>query len=65
MCGNRRWMFAIIKVFRIAALLAICPPARADPGPIIHYAPAENLDHVEAALIDTAQQEIDLAACGI
>ena len=63
-------MFAIIdvcdnKVFRIAALLAICPPARADPGPIIHYAPAENLDHVEAALIDTAQHEIDLAACGI
>jgi phosphatidylserine/phosphatidylglycerophosphate/cardiolipin synthase-like enzyme len=43
-----------------AAFLAICPPCRADPAPIIHYAPSENLEDV--ALIDTARNEIDLAA---
>ena len=31
-------------------------------GPAIHYAPAENLEHVDVALIDSARQEIDLAA---
>ena len=44
----------------VAAILALCAPARADPA--IHYAPAENLEHVDVALIDTARQEIDLAA---
>jgi phosphatidylserine/phosphatidylglycerophosphate/cardiolipin synthase-like enzyme len=34
----------------------------ADPAPVIHYAPAENLEHIDVALIDTAQREIDLAA---
>jgi phosphatidylserine/phosphatidylglycerophosphate/cardiolipin synthase-like enzyme len=43
-----------------AALLVLCAPGRADPA--IHYAPAENLEHVEVALIDTAKREIDLAA---
>ena len=28
----------------------------------IHYAPAENLEHVDVALIDAAKHEIDLAA---
>jgi hypothetical protein len=45
-----------------AALLALWPPCHADPAPIIHYAPTENLEHVDVALIDTARQEIDLAA---
>ena len=43
-----------------AALLALCPQAQADPA--IHYAPAENLEHIDVALIDTAKREIDLAA---
>jgi phosphatidylserine/phosphatidylglycerophosphate/cardiolipin synthase-like enzyme len=43
-----------------AALLALCPQARADPA--IHYAPDENLEHVDVALIDTAKREIDFAA---
>jgi hypothetical protein len=34
--------------------------ARADPA--IHYAPIENLEHIDVALIDTAKREIDLAA---
>jgi hypothetical protein len=37
-------------------------PCRADPAPIIHYAPAENLEHVDVELIDGARHEIDLAA---
>jgi phosphatidylserine/phosphatidylglycerophosphate/cardiolipin synthase-like enzyme len=28
----------------------------------VHYAPAENLEHIDIPLIDTARQEIDLAA---
>jgi phosphatidylserine/phosphatidylglycerophosphate/cardiolipin synthase-like enzyme len=34
----------------------------ADPAPIIHYAPAENLEHIDAALIDRAKHDIDMAA---
>jgi phosphatidylserine/phosphatidylglycerophosphate/cardiolipin synthase-like enzyme len=30
--------------------------------PIIHYAPAENLEHVDVAMIDRAEHEINLAA---
>ena len=52
-----------------SALTAICPilalpasPCSADPAPVIHYAPAENLEHVDVALIDRAEHEIDLAA---
>jgi phosphatidylserine/phosphatidylglycerophosphate/cardiolipin synthase-like enzyme len=48
------------RLILAAALLAICPAARSDPA--IHYAPAENLEHVDVALIDTARNEIDIAA---
>jgi phosphatidylserine/phosphatidylglycerophosphate/cardiolipin synthase-like enzyme len=41
-------------------LLASLAPCRADLA--IHYAPAENLEHVEVALIDGAEREIDMAA---
>jgi hypothetical protein len=49
---------------RIAAclLLASLAPCCADPAPIIHYAPAEHLEHVDVALIDRAEREIDMAA---
>jgi hypothetical protein len=43
----------------VASILALC---RANPAPSIHYAPAENLEHVDVALIDTAKHEIDMAA---
>jgi hypothetical protein len=32
-------------------------PCGADPAPIIHYAPTENLEHVDVALIDRAEHE--------
>jgi phosphatidylserine/phosphatidylglycerophosphate/cardiolipin synthase-like enzyme len=46
----------------IAAILALYPQCRADPALVIHYAPAENLEHIDVALIDTAKHEIDMAA---
>lgn len=46
----------------VAGLLALCPQGVADPAPAIHYAPAENLEHIDVALINTAQHEIDIAA---
>jgi phosphatidylserine/phosphatidylglycerophosphate/cardiolipin synthase-like enzyme len=54
----------------IACLLAIIGGSGAmraagvsvDASPAVHYAPAENLEHIDVALIDTAQSEIDLAA---
>ena len=48
----------------IAAVLflASLAPGKAEPAPIIHYAPAENLEHVDVDLIDRAQHEIDMAA---
>jgi phosphatidylserine/phosphatidylglycerophosphate/cardiolipin synthase-like enzyme len=48
----------------IAALLflASLAPGLADPAPVIHYAPIENLEHVDVALIDSAEREIDMAA---
>jgi phosphatidylserine/phosphatidylglycerophosphate/cardiolipin synthase-like enzyme len=35
---------------------------RTEPAPAIHYAPAENLEHIDVALIDRAEHEIDMAA---
>jgi phosphatidylserine/phosphatidylglycerophosphate/cardiolipin synthase-like enzyme len=34
----------------------------ADPAPIVDYAPAENLEHIDVELIDSARHEIDFAA---
>ncbi|HUB65339.1 MAG TPA: phospholipase D-like domain-containing protein [Methylocella sp.] len=34
----------------------------ADPPAIIHYAPVENLEHADVALIDQAEHKIDIAA---
>jgi PLD-like domain len=45
-----------------AVFVTIGPLSHADPAPTIHYAPAENLEHIDVALIDTARREIDLAA---
>jgi hypothetical protein len=43
-------------------LLGPLTPCCADPAPVIHYAPAENLEHVDVAIIDRAEREIDPAA---
>jgi phosphatidylserine/phosphatidylglycerophosphate/cardiolipin synthase-like enzyme len=53
-----------VRSTRIAVclLLASLVPGAADPAPAIHYAPVENLEHVDVALIDRAEHEIDMAA---
>jgi phosphatidylserine/phosphatidylglycerophosphate/cardiolipin synthase-like enzyme len=55
-----------MKLFRAAiiaaAFVAIGAFSRADPVPTVHYAPAENLEHIDVALIDSARHEIDFAA---
>jgi phosphatidylserine/phosphatidylglycerophosphate/cardiolipin synthase-like enzyme len=37
-------------------------PCATDPAPAIHYAPTENLEHIDVALIHGARHEIDMAA---
>jgi len=49
---------SLTAVFFLASLA----PCGADPAPVIHYAPTENLEHIDVALIDTAKREIDMAA---
>jgi phosphatidylserine/phosphatidylglycerophosphate/cardiolipin synthase-like enzyme len=49
---------SLTAVFFLASLA----PCGADPAPVIHYAPAENLEHIDVELIDSARQEIDMAA---
>ncbi len=34
----------------------------ADPAPVIHYSPVENLEHTDIMLIDQAEHNIDIAA---
>jgi phosphatidylserine/phosphatidylglycerophosphate/cardiolipin synthase-like enzyme len=45
-----------------AAFIAVGALSRADPVPTVHYAPAENLEHIDVELIDSARHEIDFAA---
>ncbi len=57
----------MVNLFRAsltaALLLAlVAPPCCADPAPAIHYAPVENLEHIDVALIDRSEHEIDMAA---
>jgi phosphatidylserine/phosphatidylglycerophosphate/cardiolipin synthase-like enzyme len=46
----------------VVVFLETLGPCAADPAPVIHYAPAENLEHIDVALIDSARHEIDIAA---
>jgi len=46
----------------VALFLASIPPCSADPTRVIHYPPAENLEHVVVDLIDRPEHEIDQAA---
>jgi phosphatidylserine/phosphatidylglycerophosphate/cardiolipin synthase-like enzyme len=46
----------------LAVLLTLSTRGVVDPAPTLHYAPTENLEHIDEALIDTAEHEIDLAA---
>jgi PLD-like domain len=53
--GGGRLLGLAISLFSIPACLA-------DPAPVIHYAPVENLEHSDVALIDQAEHNIDIAA---
>ena len=53
--GNEQYAASLL-------LASLAAPCCADPAPVIHYAPAENLEHVDVALIDRAEHEIDMAA---
>jgi hypothetical protein len=39
----------------VAPAIAFIVPAYADPAPVVHYAPAENLELIDVELIDTAK----------
>ena len=59
------WLSSVILIVAtILAFLLIIGiiGAEADPAPVIRYAPAENLEHIDVALIDRAEHEIDMAA---
>jgi hypothetical protein len=45
-CGARPRI--AVSVF----LALLTAPCHADPPPVIHYAPTENLEHIDVALID-------------
>lgn len=46
----------------IGLLAASFVASLADQTPIVHYAPAENLERIDVGLIDQAQSSIDMAA---
>jgi phosphatidylserine/phosphatidylglycerophosphate/cardiolipin synthase-like enzyme len=64
--GGQGWERQLLSLFRasLTTFLVLAPlaPCGADPAPVIHYAPEENLEHVDVALIDRVQHEIDMAA---
>jgi phosphatidylserine/phosphatidylglycerophosphate/cardiolipin synthase-like enzyme len=65
-CHGASWSVSLnllrTSVAAFLLLASLAAPCWADPPPIIHYAPGENLEHVDVALIDRAEHEIDMAA---
>jgi phosphatidylserine/phosphatidylglycerophosphate/cardiolipin synthase-like enzyme len=54
---------AVVRLALTAGILiASLAPCWAESAPAIHYAPGENLEHIDVALIDRAEHEIDMAA---
>jgi hypothetical protein len=63
--GNKSSDMKLFQVALISAgFVAVGALSRADPvpGPMVHYAPAENLEHIDVELIDSARHEIEFAA---
>jgi hypothetical protein len=53
-----RWERSMLNLFRAlltAALFValVAPPCCADPAPVIHYAPIENLEHIDPSMKST------------
>jgi hypothetical protein len=57
---NGKISVSALSVQVAALFLASLAPCCADPPPVIHYAPTENLEHIDVALIDRAEHEIDM-----
>jgi hypothetical protein len=53
----------VLNQFRVSLtavlFLTSLAPCQADPAPVIHYAPGENIERVDVALIDRAKHDID------
>jgi len=49
-------------IITVAVFVAIGVSSRADRAPVVHYASAENLEHIDVEIIDRARREIDFAA---
>jgi len=59
------WVKAVVAAAIVAAALGFAHAGDADSLPAaaeIHYAPAENLEQIDVALIDSAGETIDMAA---
>jgi phosphatidylserine/phosphatidylglycerophosphate/cardiolipin synthase-like enzyme len=50
------------STFILVAALALSPAVHAQPAPAIHFAPTENLEHLDVGLISGARTSIDMAA---
>ena len=50
----RLFHFAIVS----ASFVTIGTVNQADPVPMIHYAPAENLEHIDVELIDSGRSQL-------
>jgi phosphatidylserine/phosphatidylglycerophosphate/cardiolipin synthase-like enzyme len=51
-----------VPAYLATFLLAAHVSCNAEPAPVIHNSPTENLEHIDVGLLDTARREIDLAA---
>ena len=56
-------MLNLFRALLTAALFValVAPPCCAEPAPAIHYAPDRKSEHVDVALSDRAEHEIDMA----
>lgn len=53
---------SLVRAAIVLGLFLASIAARADRAPIIHYAPAQNLERIDVGLIDRARATIDMAA---
>ncbi|MGH6839576.1 MAG: phospholipase D-like domain-containing protein, partial [Methylocella sp.] len=51
-----------MTILRFRAGVGLSPGVLPDPAPVIHYAPVENFEQADVALIERAEHDIDIAA---
>ncbi len=61
---SRREVVSTSLEIALALCLLLAAPlsCTADPAPVVHYAPEENLERIDVALIDRARTRLDMAA---